>query len=149
MLGDVHEYMCASNGSARMMDFSMWGISWWERRLVTLFSSCVCICMKKNVHKCLYFSAGLKDLVRHRYHYYYYFIFIFFFTFFLSCSFSSVDIENQWSANVKNHNFLLKFKIVISMWLDYVSGPLLSEFIFSSFHQKLLHMSAICITGVA
>lgn len=33
------------------------------------------------------------------------FLFIFFTLFSLSCSFSSVDIENQWSANVKNYNF--------------------------------------------
>lgn len=56
--------------------------SWWERRLVTLFSNCVCICMKKNLHKCLYFSAGLKDLVRDTGIIIIIILFLFLFTFF-------------------------------------------------------------------
>lgn len=155
MLGDVHEYMCASNGSACMMDFSMWGISWWERRLVTLFSNCglhlyetkMCI----NVYIFLLVSKILWDtgiiiiII----------LFLFFFIllhFFLSHVLShqlTLKISDQLMWKTIIFFFLLKFKILISMWLDYVSGPLLSEFIFSSFHQKLLHMSAICTTGVA
>lgn len=56
--------------------------SWWERRLVTLFSNCVCICMEKNLHKCLYFSAGLKDLVRDTGIIIIIILFLFLFTFF-------------------------------------------------------------------